>query len=44
LIKKPINLTEQENLKAQCNVSPFKKNSKKPINLMIRFSGLKPKN
>jgi hypothetical protein len=39
LIKKPINLTQQENLKAQFNVSPFKKNLKKPIYDRIKFSG-----
>jgi hypothetical protein len=37
LIKKPINLTQQENLKAQFNISPFKKNPKKPIYDRIKF-------
>jgi len=37
-----MNLAQQENLKAQFNVSPFKK-FKKPINLMIRFPGFKAK-
>jgi len=43
LIEKPINLTQQENLKAQFNVSPFKKNPKKPINDRIRFFGFMAK-
>jgi len=36
LIKKPINLAQQENLTVQFNLNPLKK-VKKPINLMIRF-------
>jgi len=43
LIEKPINLTQQENLKAQFNVSPFKKNPKKHINDRIRFFGFMAK-
>jgi hypothetical protein len=34
-----MNLAQQEILQAQFNVSPFKKNSKKPINGMIRLFG-----
>jgi hypothetical protein len=41
LIEKPT--TQQENLNAQFNVSPFKKNPNKPINDMIRFFGFMEK-